>query len=288
MIDQYLLETLDNEQKARAQTLLESTREQKLNVEFTRELIGLVRGSSRLEHNNVSAGLTVDSSRLKNGANGESRLALTQHGPIYAKLMNQVPTANWIRFSLVLLLLTTTGWIVYLYSKERSLDAIRIAAERSNNEAIARLGQEREKSQTLNKELESEREQRRNAEEALAQSRPNQPPSLPTVRLAPATFVRDGYSKVLDLNLKTDRFRLQLEVKDELRHDQYSVSITTFDGRQIWSSDSFKPSQIKQGMLSMVLPGSLFEYDDYKIELKGREENGNFVHIADYAFKVRK
>ena len=269
LVDQYLLGSLDDEKRARARSLLECTREQQLNVEFTRELIALVKGSE------ISPATAPES-------------VPTLHGPIYAKLMNKAPMANWMRLCFATLLLLLISWIIYLHSRERTLEATHKAAELSNKEIAARFSDEVRKNQTIVKELESEREQRKRAEEALAQAQPDQPASIVSVLLMPSSLTRSGDSKTVRIATKSDRIRLQLSLDDKSSYDEYSVQITTFEGGRIWGPESRKAHEVKQGKLSLVLPGSIFPYDDYKIELKGRTDNGDFVPLADYTFKVRR
>ena len=280
LVDQYLLGLLGDEQRVRARNLLECTREQQLNVEFTRELIALIKESE------ISAALDLESSGANGGAEGQPVLA--QHGPVYAKLMNTAPVANWMRLCFVALLVLLVSSILYLYSRERALEATHIAAEQRNKEITARISEEQQRSQDLARELESEQEQRIKAEEALAQSQPVRLAGMVSVLLFPSSMTRDGDSKIVKINTKSDRIRLQLSLANKPSYNEYSISITTFEGRGTWGPEYRKANEVKQGKLNLVLPSSVFSYDDYKIELKGRMNNSDFVSVADYTFKVRK
>lgn len=266
LIDQYLLGRLSDEERTRARMLFESSREQRLNVEFTKELIALVRASGLPEARSSSATLPVAAGFLSRVAN--------------------VRTATWVAVVLIGVLLSV--WIVFLHVRERKLETMRAAAEQSQRETTDKLGKEEERNQLLTRELETERQERQKAEELLAQSQSDQPVKVTSILLTPATFERGGESKVVSLNLKTERIRLQLALGQSASYEQYSLLITTFGGRKIWSSDSLTADKIRQGKLEVTLPARLFGYEDYKLELQGRSENGAFVHIADYAFKVRR
>jgi hypothetical protein len=188
--------------------------------------------------------------------------------------------------------------ILYLYSQKKGWEAQRAAVERSSQEARERLSEEMQGKAELSRQLEIEKEKRaqaeEKAEELAAQMRArqpdkiNRPETITSIILAPTTLERGGNSKVLSLKAETGRVQLQLELDEGQRYSQYSVLLTTFDGRRVWSRNSVAASQIKQGRLNLVLPASLLEYEDYKIELKGLSENGDFVHVADYLFKARR
>lgn len=264
LVDQHLLGLLSEEETTRAKFLLESGREQRRNVEFTRELIALLRQSGLSEKPRATTA-PISVGRFKN--------------------MPRIPYGVSIGLTVIVLFLGS--WIVYLHFKERNTEAKRIAAERSNNETIKDLNQEREKSRLLAQELERERQERLKTEDLLVQSLPGQPPKITSLLLTPTTFERESESNIKTLRATTERIRLQLAVNEGAQYDRYSLLITTFSGNKIWSSDSLRANQIRHGKLVVTFPGSLFTYEDYKLELKGLSESGEFMHIADYTFKVR-
>lgn len=266
LIDQYLLGLLDDKKRERAKVLIESGREQQLNAEFTRELIALVRASGLPEGKNPSLEVPISAGWLNKVSN--------------------VRTAAWL--GLVLVVIILASWIVYLHFKERNLEARRLAAEQSNQQTTDKLKQEIARSENLAQELQSERQEKQRMEELLTQSQSSHPAVVTSILLTPANLARGGVSKVVSLKVKPDRIRLQLALDEDARYERYSLLITTFEDRKIWSSDSIKANQIRRGNLEVTLAGSLFGYEDYKLVLKGLSATGDFVYIADYVFKVRK
>jgi hypothetical protein len=223
-----------------------------MNVEFTKELIALVRASGLPEIRNSSSNTTVTAGFL-------------------GKLGN--PRAGWITFVFVGLLLA--AWIVYLQVQKRKLETMRAAAEQSNRETTSKLGDEVERNLLLSRELEAERQKRQKAEEMLAQSQPGRSPGVLSILLTPATFERgSGNAKVAKLTANTDRIRLLLTLGQGATYERYSLLIATFGGRKVWSSDSITKASIRQGRLEVVLPGNLVEYEDYRLELQGVSDAG--------------
>ena len=265
LVDQHLLGLLSDKESARARFLLEGSREQRQNVEFTRELIDLLRQSGLSEKSGVTA------------------------APASVRWFDNVPRIRYgMAIGLALTGILLASWIVYLQIKGRNSEARRIAAERSHSETINDLNQEREKSRLLAQELEREKQERQKAEDLLAQSIPNLPAKTPSILLTPTTFERGRDPKIVTLDVRSERIRLQLLLNESVRYDRYSLVITTFEGRNIWNSDSLRANDVRNGKLEVTLSGSLFSYEDYKLELKGLSDNGEYVRIADYAFKVRR
>jgi hypothetical protein len=286
LMDQYLLGQLSDEHRKRAQTLFHSSPGQKREVQFTRELIASVR-EAHVENNSTASA---------NSKIGNSARAFSFIPPGLKNFLPHFNATGWVVILLGCLVLMSC--ILYLYSQKKGWEAQRAAVERSSQEARERLSEEMQGKAELSRQLEIEKEKRaqaeEKAEELAAQMRArkpdkiNRPDTITAIILAPTTLERGGNSKALSLKAETGRVQLQLELDEGQRYSQYNVSLTTFDGRRVWSRNSVAASQIKQGRLNLVLPASLLEYEDYKIELKGLSENGDFVHVADYLFKVRR
>lgn len=301
LMDQYLQGQLSGEQLERAKTLFQSSPGQKREVEFTKELIASLR-EAKLENNQTTSGVThttfvettdeihpeEESITAKESSAGAFPL-------IPSALKNLAPrstAAGWLFVSLVCFSLLS--WILYHYYQKRNWEAQMTEVERSNQEAREKLSELMEGKAELSRQLEDERERRERAEELIAQLQVRKPDGttrpdrIASILLTPATLERGGNSKTISLKAESKRIQLQLELGESQRYSRYNVLITTFDGRRVWSKDSIGAGQIKQGRLTLVLPSSLLEYEDYRIELKGLSDTGDFVHIADYLFKVRK
>jgi hypothetical protein len=301
LIDQYLLGQLSDEQRRRAQALFQSSTGQKREVKFTKELIASVRDANPKNNQTSSAPKQIPSTEAANKTQPEE--ALSDNSKIESPatwfwlnlpgLKNLAPRFATIGGLVILLVcLSLIIWIFYLYSQKRGWEAQRIAVERSSQEALEMLSKEKLEKAELQRQLEIEKEIRaqaeEQAEELIAQALPRRPERITSILLTPATLERGGNSKTVSLKAETGRVQFQLELDENYRHSRYSVVLTTFDGRRVWSKDALDAGQTRGGRLTLTLPSSLLEYEDYRIELKGLTDNGDFVHVADYIFKVRK
>src|SRR5215213_1638621 len=145
LLDQYTQGKLSGHKLKQAESLFESSSSQKRDVEFTKELIAAVRQSHEL----VEAASVAPE-----------------------RLQSPVPVSNVTRFGWAVSLLLGISlliWAAFLYSSRRSLEAQRVAAERSAEEARQKLNEQLKAGGELNKQLQAEVERRTQAEELLAQ-----------------------------------------------------------------------------------------------------------------------
>jgi hypothetical protein len=304
LMDRYLRGQLSGEQLERAKTLFQSSPRQRRDVEFTKRLIASIRGAdsaheqstSDVTHTTFAASTDKIHSReeiipaTSEPESSDETFQLIPPG--FKNLAPRSAAIGWLFVSLVCFSLLS--WIVYLYYQKRGHEAQMAAVERSNQETREKLSELMKGKEELSRQLEDEKERRSRAEELIAQLQVRQPDEITrpnritSILLAPAALERGGNSRTISLKAETKRIQLQLEVGESQRYSRYSVLLSTFDGRKVWSKDSIDASQIKQGRLSLVLPSSLLEDEDYRIELKGSSDNGDFVHVADYIFKVRR
>ncbi len=305
LLEQYLEGQLSDEQLERARTLFHSSPRQERELEFTKGLIASLRASGAEKEQTTSdvtqtvpakSTVQIPSSEELTTAKSKSDSSANDFPLIQPGFFNQFAgrpaTIGWL--SVLLVCLVLLSWIVYLYSQKRSWEVQLAAVERSNQEAREKLREATQGHAELSKQLEDERERRAKAEELIAQLQIPKPGgstnlgSITSLVLIPATLERGGNAKTVKLTAETKRIQLQLQLGANQRYGKYSVHITTFDGRNVWSDDSIGAGQIKRGRLTLVLLSSLLEYDDYRIELKGLPDSGEPVHVADYIFKVRK
>lgn len=303
LMDQYVLGQLSGQQLERAKTLFQTSPGQKREVEFTKKLVASLRGAG-LEKNQTAADIThtafaetTDKIHSRNeiiSANSESESTPGAFSLIPLDLRNLTPRSTavgWLFVSLVCLSLLS--WVLYFYYQKRTWEAQMAAVERTNQDAREKLSELMQGKEELNRKLEDEKERRERAEELIAQLQARKPDGITkpdriiSILLTPANLDRGGNSKTISLKAGSKRVRLQLQLGEGQHSSLYSVLLTTFDGRRVWSKDSIDASQIKQGRLTLVLPPSLLEHEDYRIELKGLSDSGEFVHVADYIFKVR-
>ncbi len=267
LLDQYAQGELSGHKLKRAQSLFESSSSQKRDVEFTKELIAAVR-ETHVANDLVAAASVAPQ-----------------------VLQSPVPVSNVTRFSwavALLLCISLLSWAAFLYSSRRSLEAQRLAAERSAEEARQKLNEQLKTGGELNKQLQAEIERRTQAEELLAQIQTRRPPEITSILLFPATGERGKGEGLVTLKPGSRLVQIQLQVDEPEKYKRYGVRLSTVSNREIWKADSIGADRIRNDRLSLLLQAQLFEHEDYKIELKGQTADGGFVYVADYTFKVRK
>jgi hypothetical protein len=266
LLDQYARGKLSGHKLRQAQTLFESSSSQKRDVEFTKELIAAVRQNH----------LANDLVQVANAAPG--RLP--------------VPVSNRARFGQAMVLLLCLSLLIlaaFLYFSRRSLEAQRVAAERSAEEARQKLNDQVKAGGELNKQLQAEIERRTQAEELLTQMQTRQPPEITSILLFPTASERGGPGDgVVRFKSGSRLIQIQLHIDEPEKYQRYSVKISTVSNREIWKNDSIAADRIRHDRLTLSLSAQLFEHEDYKIELKGQATDGSFVYVADYILKVRK
>jgi hypothetical protein len=268
LLDQYAQGKLSGHKLKQAQSLFESSSSQKRDVEFTKELIAAVRETHVA--NDLVAAASVAPQVLQSPVAGSN---VTRFGWALA----------------LLLCISLLIWTVFLYSSRRSLEAQRLAAERSAQEARQKLNEQLETGGELNKQLQAEIERRTQAEELLAQMQTRQPPEITSILLFSAASERGGQGDGIAKFKPGSRLvQIQLYVDEPEKYKRYRVKLSTVSNREIWKNDSIGADQIRHDRLSLLLQAQLFEHEDYKIQLKGQAADGSFVYVADYTFKVRK
>lgn len=275
LLDRYLLGQLTGEQRERAESLFRSSDRQSREVWFTEDLIAVVRGAGpATESSDVTPPETEEPAR--------ARLFMPP-GP-----KNFTPRLAWAGgLFLLLVCLVLASWFFYRRSQTRP---------EGTNQAEANRGgpgpRETPSEATANKEEPGGRPEIRNEKRETPEGTPGpRPPrrseSVASILLSPATLERGGGSTTIRLKTGTSKVHLHLELDEGKRYDRYTVLISTFDGRRVWSNDALGAGQVSKGRITLTLPSSLFGYDDYKVELRGLPEGGEPVHVADYVFKVR-
>jgi anti-sigma-K factor RskA len=313
LIDQYLLGRLNKEDAAQAQALFQSSRSQQTKVDSTRNLISLIHASrsptGAKRQNALESGFVGSVDEMSKTASAEKALP----GERWHILDQFRKTSSLFRtFSLaaaVILFVLLVLLSLYHVNKNRVMEPQRAAivdtvsgdTSKKPTDEIARRkedlnseGQGRKKVEKLNadqpprpleKRLSADRPLRHRARSMTTQSRSVRSSEITTILLAPTRVVRSGSAKLVRMNLSKGQVRLQLVIDGKF-YDQYRIVITTFDDIKVFESKALKSQLVNQGKLTIVLRADLFDYQDYRIELKGSSDGERFVHVADYVMKV--
>jgi len=277
LLDEYLSGTLNEEDQLRAKALFESSREQQQYVENTKRILALVQPDVvRHEPEAVTARNDgADSSERKPEQQDSTPHSLTMPPPYVGP---RISSLVWSVVALAFVLLGS--WSLYLAYRHRNLTVKEAAAEQSARQATETLNAELARRDQLKEELESER---RKNQSLLAQLQSKG--SQTTVTLEPVRLERSDNSNLSTIKVNTPLLKIRLVLDSDSRFKQYSVLITTFEGRKVQSL-SLTANQVQQGILIMTLPVDIFGSDDFKIELRGASADGDSKHLADYAFRL--
>ena len=253
LLDEYLSGTLSEEERARAKALFESSREQRHHVEITKQIVSQVQSEP---HSSIVPRPYVGS---------------------------RMSTLAWVAaLSFVLL----GSWALYLAYRQRTLSVKEAAAEQTARQANDAINAELAHRNELKEQLESER---RKYQALLAQLQSNGFQSFESVTLKPGHFKRGDKSTLQTVKVNKPQIRFRLVLETDVKYEHYSVSITTFGGREVQSL-TLEANQVEQSVFIVTLPVDVFGPDpeDFKIELKGASVNSDFQHLADYAFRLAR
>jgi hypothetical protein len=288
LLDDYARNRLSVEQMRRAHALFESSSAQGRDLEYTRELVALLRERRAAL---TAAGISRPATTHREGAFPEAvglpGITVQRSVGILAQTFMRRRFATALVLILALLLGGLIYWTVRLNFQKRLLEQQWAVMEQRNQEMQKRLEEESQGRSETARQLGIEREERAKAEDLLAQLRSHQSAGFSTITLSPTAFERGTSPRTASLKPKTPQVQLVLRL-DPGQFEQYGVVLTTFAGITVWSKDSIPASQAKSGRLVLVVPASLLSYEDYRIELRGLSANGASAHVADYAFKVRE
>lgn len=93
----------------------------------------------------------------------------------------------------------------------------------------------------------------------------------------------------IDRIANLDWIRLQIGFETALVHDEYRLTITTADGRQVTSVDWIEPLTPNQTVIDTpAISTHDLPSGDYVLLLLGKDPDDSFVTVARYTFKVIK
>lgn len=200
--------------------------------------------------------------------------------------------ARFAFVTLCLFVLLGTATMIYVglwvRSESRRLFAEREAISRQSQELLARNSKYSEEMTRLAAELQEQKaaNERLNAELEKQSERPLQPrPVLSLVLFGGASRSASGLSTLkLPESQATVELRLVLEADDD--YSDYSVFITTVDGREIVHRDGIKSQRTSQGkLLAVRFSSTRFVTDDYIVKVSG-VANSRIEPLRDYTFRV--
>lgn len=274
LIDRYLLGDLSSDDREAFEGFLRSSPHQWQELGLARDLIDTV---------------SKKSSSKKKGAllpdlNSQTRPPLS----LLARLQTRAQPLSTIALFVVLTLgLSLLAWNLYLLPRKMQAEAELEEAKRINLEMEQRNIEEKERSEKIAKELEEEKAKNKQAEQLIAQLQNPAQDVIVRIKLLPDAMSRSaGSLKVVNIKPDVDKVQLLLDFKANADYKQYSASIKSFEGNEVWRSNLLDSKQLRRGSLVLMVPASVFSKNDYTVTLSGMSEERGAVEIADYSFRV--
>jgi hypothetical protein len=158
------------------------------------------------------------------------------------------------------------------------------AARALVNEMESRERQSSEQRDLLAAQLERERAERLRLAENKAAGLDSDIPvfALSLVRSGDADLSQPVNRITLSPSSKSIILLLELDPNPDLQ--SYRATISTADGRSIWSRSGLKPSS--QDALALSLNSNLLKPNNYLLTLEGLTAQGRYVSVAKYTFRA--
>lgn len=281
LIDDYVQDTLAEDERKKVGTLLLSSPRQAREIDFVRDLIRQIGENPSTELKQQSSIPVKRSARLR----------------LLLELLRIKAPRRRLSFAVTCLLivsgLSLAVWNLSLLRKIGEMENNQAVLEKRGKELQQQIsGQEHEREAAV-KELEDERKRREQLEQelsALEESRSPIPmPEIAAIDLNADSFSRnEGELRVVRIHPGLSRLRIRINLDKESDYKSYSAAINTFDGKRIWSKDRASAGQENPGRIILTVPASNLVNGDYTLTLKGQTEAGDIVDIGDYSFRVKK
>jgi len=279
LVDDYVEGALTDDERAKVERLLRSSRRQAREIAFTRDLI------------ESAAELSARESPKKKTERHKSH---DWQSPLAARrppTLGQAMRSPLFAAVALLLVIAAAGllvWNIALQGKIAGIAARQAEIERQDQELKRQLDEEGNQRDALAKQLESEQNSRNQTEQdllALQQSLPTaRPNDVLGVELPALALVRSGGRTPLvriSPGISEVRFRINVESSD--KYTTYNAAIRTYVGQQIWQG-RINPGQVNPRRLILRVPAKLLATQDYILRLSGDSD----AEIGEYPFRVRR
>lgn len=280
LADEYVMGRMPASQRAIFEANM--TASQRENVEFTRKLAGEL---SRAPQPKEIVKFPGKSGRIRAGASFDPA------PPARLRSRRLTLAAAVSLMALVLVGLPMLFWNLSLRDR---VDKAREEAEefRARNEELHRhLENAEAERERLTKELEGERESRREAQDQLArlQERAGLPiPGLLRVRLDASNTMRGGSGELKLIKVGPDKTQVRFDIllDQPSRYISHGVSI----GLGQRTVRQFTGVRARAGgrSISVTVAADLLEYQDYRLQVFGEREGGQPESIQTYVFRIEK
>jgi hypothetical protein len=112
-------------------------------------------------------------------------------------------------------------------------------------------------------------------------------PVIATFTLLPGTLRSESNAGALVMPAEANKVQLRLTLDGDA-YKKYRATLSTPEGRKLWSRDVTKSSSQQSPYLILSLPANLLKSGDYVLDLSGTDANSDWESVADYIFRVIK
>jgi len=269
LTDEYIQGNLSGDDRTRFEKLVNSSRSQWREVEFTRDLLQVI-SSTALE---------------RKGADPQGR------GYRFFRLDWTGASARYaVLAGVVLLLACGAGMLMWSLSLRTQVTQLRgelNAARAREAEAVRQLDDARSLNENRAAGLKPPggNEQKNGSPANQESGLPQQ--AVATIVLTPVSVNRGSKAApvvTIPPTAQTLRFRLVLTRSPQFA--AYAVEVRTFEGKVIWRRDGLQP--VNDRTLIFNLPASALPNNDYIVSLEGSASGGAYSDIQDYPFTLRR
>ena len=118
----------------------------------------------------------------------------------------------------------------------------------------------------------------------------NAPPQAPgkvlAVELIPGLSRDAGGLKQISVTPDTTTVELQLRIPKDPSYQMYRAILQTNAGREISTYNDLRSEPVSGDRVVCPVSAQLLTPNDYTLKLSGRNQQGEFVGVASYSFRV--
>lgn len=276
LMDRYLLDKLSPDNRKAFEEFLRASPRQWQDLEMARDLIETVSKSD----------LSKSKGRLLPDSQSRARSPWAMRARRQPR--SQPFSVLWL-FALLAVSVSLLVWDLHILRQKMHAEAGLREAKEINSEMQQQNLEERERSERIARELEDEKARSKQIEQLIAQAQNPSQAATADIELSADVISRNsGSLKVIDIRPNVEKVQIHLGLNENVGYKEYSASIKSFDGREVWKSSLLGANQIRRGRLLLAVPGNVFLKDDYTVTLRGISEGRGPVEIADYSFRVNR
>lgn len=266
LTDEYVQGNLLGDDRAQFEKLVNSSRSQQQEVEFTRDLL------------NVISSTALEKQKMDQQAQGHHFFRIDWAG---------ASTRYAVLAGFVLLIVFGAGMLMWSLSLRNQVTQLRSELDEARareTEIVRQLDDTRSLNEKLAADLHKSGGDKQKADNPSYPESKFPGGTVVAIALTPVSINRGSRTVPVFRILSTTRtLRFQLGLPEISKFDAYAVEIKTFEGKVIWRRDAIQLANDK--LLVFTLSANALPINDYIISLKGSASGED---IQDYPFTLRR